>query len=67
MTSMSIKENALMRVVPFASSKGGMANASPNAGPGPPAFLPSLVSLWLRKRFKVWDKHAQLKSSVHDG
>lgn len=65
--SMSIKENALMRVVPFASSEAGMASASPNAGPRPPAFLPNLVSLWLGKRFKVWDKHMQLKSPVHDG
>lgn len=35
---MRTKENALMKVVPFASSEASMASASPNVGPG---HLPS--------------------------
>lgn len=38
MMLMHIKENALMKVVLFASSEASMASASPNVGPG---HLPS--------------------------
>lgn len=50
-----------MKVVPFAPGEVGVASVSSNAGPGPPAFLPSLGSVWLGKQFKVWDKHVKLK------